>query len=244
MSLDNLKLIYEGKAKRLYDFGDPNRIIIEFKDDLTAFNGKKHDILENKGILNAAISSKFFEILEDNGVKTHFIKKLNERMILVKRLRIIPLEVVCRNIAYGSLVKRIPLLKPGERLKRPIIEFFFKNDELGDPFLSEEHVLSLGIISEDELLTIKKITRKINDILKKFLERVGITLVDFKLEYGFDKNRELILGDELTGDTMRLWDTKTGVILDKDTYRKGKPLTEVFQAYRECYKRIVLEEVE
>jgi len=165
-------------------------------------------------------------------------------MILVKKLKIIPLEVVCRNIAYGSIVERVPLLRPGEKLRRPIIEFFLKNDKLGDPFLSEEHVISLGIIDENGIFKIKRITKKVNNILKDFLEKVGIILVDFKLEYGFDKNGELILGDELTGDTMRLWDAKTRAILDKDTYRKGKPLTEVLQAYKECYRRIVLEEAE
>mgnify|MGYP003872440653 CR=1 FL=1 len=240
---EKLKLIYEGKAKRLYETNQVDKVLIEFKDDLTAFNGKKHDVIASKGILNAAISAKLFTILEKNGIATHFIEQVDERTILAKRLKMIPLEVVCRNIAYGSLIKRVPLFKPGQKLNRPIIEFFLKNDELGDPFLSEEHIISLEIVREDELNEIKRITRRVNDVLKDFLARVGITLVDFKLEYGWDLNGDLILGDELTGDTMRLWDSKTGRILDKDLYRKGEPLSEVLKAYKECYRRIVLEEV-
>jgi len=238
-----LELIYEGKAKRLYATDDPEKILIEFKDDLTAFNGKKHDILQSKGILNAAITSKLFQLLEKKGIRTHFIEQVDPRTILAEKLDMIPLEVVCRNIAYGSIVKRVPLFQPKEKLNTPIIEFFLKNDALGDPFLSEEHILALGILKEEELAEIKRITRKINDILKSFLSQVGIILVDFKVEYGKNSEKELVLGDELTGDTMRLWDAKTGAILDKDLYRQGKPLTEVLRAYQECYRRIVLGEV-
>jgi len=237
------RLIYDGKSKRVYGTEYPDKIIIEFKDDLTAFNGKKHDVLNSKGELNAAISNKLFNILKDNGIETHFIKQLDSRSFLAKKLNMIPLEVVCRNIAYGSLLKRVPLFKAKEPLHKPVIEFFLKNDELGDPFLSEEHINYFNILNYDQIMVIKSITLKINEVLKSFLKKVGITLVDFKLEYGRDSDGRIILGDELTGDSMRLWDYKTGRVLDKDLYRMNKPLEEVLEGYRECYKRIVLEEV-
>lgn len=239
MSLQKLRIIKEGKSKKLY-WVNSNTALMVFKDDITAFNGAKHDVIDGKGKVCAAISARLFEILNKSGIKTHFIRYVPPRSHEVRILEMIPLEVVCRNIAFGSLLKRLPLFKPKESLSRPIVEFFLKDDSLNDPFLSEEYVSLLNILSHEEISYIKQITLKVNEILRDFLHERELLLVDFKLEFGRDEDGNLVIGDELTCDTMRLWDIRTGEILDKDLYRMGKPLDVVWRGYLTCYERIVL----
>ncbi len=227
--------ICEGKTKKVFAAeGDESKIIIFFKDDITAFNGKRHDIIPEKGALSAYISSALFKLLNENGVKTHFIEYIPPNKMLAWKLNMIPLEVVCRNIATGSLLKRLPILKKGEKLKKPIIEFFYKSDELGDPLLNECHLEY--IVDREAIEEMKQMTLKANEVLKKFFEETGFTLVDFKLEFGTTMQGELMIGDELTCDTMRLW--VNGESFDKDIYRKGGSPEDVLKAYRKVYEAI------
>jgi len=221
----NMRKIGEGKTKIIYENGD--RYIVEFKNDMTAFDGIKKTSFEDKGFYNKEISVKLFNILEENGVKTHFLKDLGEDKIAVKKLKMIPVEVVCRNIAAGSILKRIPIEK-GTKLNG-IVEFFYKNDELHDPMISEDHIRFFGEDPEK----LKEITKKVNKILFEYLEKKGITLVDFKLEFGKFKG-EYILGDELSPDSCRFWIKDKSY--DKDVFRFDKG--DVSEIYREIYKLI------
>jgi len=221
----NMRKIGEGKTKIIYENGD--RYIIEFKNDMTAFDGIKKTSFENKGFYNKEISVKLFKILEENGVKTHFLKDLGEDKIAVKKLKMIPVEVVCRNIAAGSILKRIPIEK-GTKLNG-IVEFFYKNDELHDPMISEDHIRFFGEDPEK----LKEITKKVNKLLFEYLEKKGITLVDFKLEFGKFKG-EYILGDELSPDSCRFWIKDKSY--DKDVFRFDKG--DVSEIYKEIYKLI------
>ncbi len=239
MSIQNSKFLREGKTKKLFLLDDGRGMLV-FKDDITAFNGARHDIMKDKGYFCAAISAKLFDLLNRNGVRTHFIEFRPPNIHIVKILDMIPLEVVCRNIAFGSFLKRIPIFKPKEELPRPIVEFFLKDDSLNDPFLSEEHVYLLDLLTERELREIKEVTLRVNDILRKYFLDRGLILVDFKLEFGRDENGDLVIGDELSCDSMRIWKLDTGEILDKDLYRMGKSLDEVHRAYKTCYEKIVL----
>ncbi len=228
-------LIYEGKAKRLYSTGIEDELIQEFKDDATAFNGLKKDKIAHKGELNNKITSIIFGHLINEGIPTHFIKRLSDTEMLVKRVSIIKAEVVCRNIAAGSLVKKLGF-KEGTELDPPIIELYLKSDELGDPLFTDAHVLALGIATNEELEKIRVLTLKINVILKKFFAERGINLVDFKLEFGRDKDGNVILADEISPDTCRLWDSMTGKKLDKDRFRFD--LGNVEEAYKEIMERV------
>jgi phosphoribosylaminoimidazole-succinocarboxamide synthase len=229
-------LIYEGKAKKIYSIeGDDDLVIQDFKDDATAFNGLKKDQISHKGEVNNYVTSTIFEYLGNNGIPTHFIKKLSETEMLVKKVSIIKAEVVCRNIAAGSMVKKLGF-DEGRELEKPIIEFYLKSDELGDPLFTEQHILALNIASENEIETIKELTLKINDLLKKYFAERGIKLVDFKLEFGKDKDGNLILADEISPDTCRLWDSVTNKKLDKDRFRFD--LGEVEEAYQEIKNRL------
>jgi len=221
----NMRKIGEGKTKIIYENGD--RYIVEFKNDMTAFDGIKKTSFENKGFYNKEISVKLFKVLEKNTVKTHFIEDLGEDKISVKKLEMIPVEVVCRNIAAGSILKRIPIEK-GTKLNG-IVEFFYKNDELHDPMISEDHIRFFGEDPEK----LKKITKKVNKILFEYLEKKGITLVDFKLEFGKFKG-EYILGDELSPDSCRFWIKDKSY--DKDVFRFDKG--DVSEIYKEIYKLI------
>jgi len=221
----NMRKIGEGKTKIIYENGD--RYIVEFKNDMTAFDGIKKTSFENKGFYNKEISVKLFKILEENEVKTHFLKDLGEDKIAVKKLKMIPVEVVCRNIAAGSILKRIPIEK-GTKLNG-IVEFFYKNDELHDPMISEDHIRFFGEDPEK----LKEITKKVNKILFEYLEKKGITLVDFKLEFGKFKG-EYILGDELSPDSCRFWIKDRSY--DKDVFRFDKG--DVSEIYKEIYKLI------
>lgn len=228
-------LIYEGKAKRLYTTDNAEEFIQEFKDDATAFNGLKKDKIPHKGELNNQISSIIFEHLIKEGIPTHFIRKISETEMLVKKVSIVKTEVVCRNIAAGSLVKKLGFTE-GTELDPPIIEMYLKSDELGDPLFTDDHILALGIASREELATIRDFAFRINDILKKFFLSRGIRLVDFKLEFGRDMNGKVILADEISPDTCRLWDLATGKKLDKDRFRFD--LGDVEAAYKEIMERV------
>lgn len=229
-------LIYEGKAKKIFSTDSPDVFLQEFKDDATAFNGLKKDKIPHKGELNNQISSKIFEFLKENDIPTHFIKKVSDTEMLVNKVDIIKVEVVCRNIAAGSLVKKFGFTE-GAELKEPIVEYYLKSDELGDPLFTDDHIYALGLTDKFGLDIIKKMTLRINTLLKKFFIDKGIKLVDFKLEFGKDRNGNIILADEISPDTCRLWDSKTDKKLDKDRFRFD--MGEVEEAYIEIKNRIV-----
>ncbi|MCR4429972.1 MAG: phosphoribosylaminoimidazolesuccinocarboxamide synthase [Tepidanaerobacteraceae bacterium] len=233
--MDKMDMLYEGKAKKVYSTEDKSYFIMEFKDDATAFNGQKKGKIHEKGIMNNRISAFLFELLEKNGIKTHFVKLLNDREMLVKAVRILPLEVIVRNIAAGSLAKRLGLAE-GEELQRPVLELCYKNDELQDPMINDYHAMALGIATEEQLKFIEETSFKVNKILQDFFIQKGIILVDLKLEYGtFDD--EILLADEISPDTCRFWDAGTGEKLDKDRFRRD--LGKVEEAYQEILKRVI-----
>ncbi|HCS16597.1 MAG TPA: phosphoribosylaminoimidazolesuccinocarboxamide synthase [Erythrobacter sp.] len=227
--------IYEGKAKILYEGPEPGTLIQYFKDDATAFNAEKRGTIVDKGVMNNTISTLAFQHLESQGVRTHFIEKLSDREMLVRRLDIIPLEMVARNLVAGSLAKRMGIEEGGE-LSRPIIEWYYKRDDLGDPFLNEDHVLVFGLCDEETLRWIRQATAHINDLLKAFFLARDILLADFKVEFGRDAAGEIFLADEITPDGCRLWDAKTRKKLDKDRFRRD--LGGVEEAYREVLSRV------
>ena len=229
------ELIYEGKAKTLF-FYDNNKIIQYFKDDATAFNKKKHEIINEKGILNNFISEFIFKYLSENGVENHFIERLNDREQLVKKVDIIPVEVIVRNIATGTLTKRLGI-QEGLKLKKPLIEFTLKSDELDDPIISEEHIDVLEYAEKDEINVIKKQTLLINRLLLQLFSSINIQLVDFKIEFGrLTIDKKVILADEISPDSCRLWDKSSSEKLDKDRFRKN--LGGLIDAYKEVATRL------
>ena len=230
-----MKLLYEGKAKQLFQCENNEEIYIHYKNSATAFNGEKKEEFDKKGILNNTITSFIFEYLERNGIETHFIKKVNDTDQICKHVKIIPLEVITRNIVAGSMAKRYGL-EEGMKLKKPIFELSYKNDELNDPLINDDHAIALGIVSEEELSFIKKETEKINELLKKFFLKAGLILVDFKIEFGKTSDGKIILSDEISPDTCILWDVKTRNKLDKDRFRRN--LGSVMDAYEEVLRRI------
>jgi len=233
------ELIYEGKAKIIFANENPDLVTIRFKDDATAFNAQKKQKFNGKGVLNCSISSSIFDLLIKNKVPTHYIRKIDEDTILAKKVDIIPIEVVLRNIAYGSLCKQTDI-QPGTNLNKPLIDFYYKNDKLNDPLLTLERINLLNLIGTEDLLKVKKITNNINTILKDFFLALDLTLVDFKLEFGRDSSGQIILADEFSPDNCRLWDrnTKNGKIksLDKDRFRND--LGDLIEAYSEIDNRI------
>ena len=230
------KKIYEGKAKILYKGPQPGTLVQYFKDDATAFNNKKRGKISNKGMINNMISESIMLHLKKQGVPTHFIARISEREQVIKKVNIIPLEVVARNIAAGSICKRLGL-KEGKVLPVSIIEFYLKSDKLDDPHISEEHILSFRWCTKKELARIKFLARKINSCLKRFFAKANLKLVDFKMEFGRSSDRgKILLADEISPDSCRLWDRKTNKKLDKDRFRQN--LGNVEQAYREVYKRL------
>ena len=235
MELTKKDFIYEGKAKRLYTTEDPELVIVEYKDSFTAFNGEKQATMSGKGQLNNKISSKLFEYLASKGIESHFVKQIDDVHQVVKRVSIVPLEVIVRNITTGSLCKRLGV-KEGMVLARPMLEFSYKDDALGDPLINDDHAILLGWATEEEVAKIKSIAVKVDEILKEFFAARGITLVDFKLEFGKDSKGHLMLADEVSPDTCRFWDSSTGDRLDKDRFRKD--LGNVLAAYEEVWKRI------
>ncbi|MCP3742505.1 phosphoribosylaminoimidazolesuccinocarboxamide synthase [Rossellomorea sp. BNER] len=221
-------LLYEGKAKKIFSTTDEFTVWIEYKDSATAFNGEKKETIEGKGRLNNLITSLLFASLKEKGIESHFIKQVSDYEQLVKRVEIIPLEVVVRNIAAGSLAKRIGW-EEGTPLKSPIVEFYYKDDDLGDPLLTVDHIEQLELASPEELDTLKEMGFKINNILQELFNEVGIQLVDFKLEFGKDMDGKILLADEISPDTCRLWDRETGQKLDKDVFRRDLgSLTDVY----------------
>lgn len=228
-------LVYEGKAKKIFSTDNPDIFLQQFKDDATAFNGLKKDKIPHKGEFNNQISAAIFEYLKQNDIPTHFIKRVSDTEMLVNKVDIIKVEVVCRNIAAGSLVKKFGFTE-GTVLKNPIIEFYLKSDELGDPLFTDEHIYALGLADSFDLDTIRKMTLRINELLTRFFSEREILLVDFKLEFGKNNNGNIILADEISPDTCRLWDSKTKKKLDKDRFRFD--LGEVEEAYAEIKNRI------
>ena len=230
-------MLYEGKGKKLFATSDENVVIAEFKDDLTAFNAEKKGAESGKGALNCQISSLLFELLAKNGVESHYIKRLNDIDMLCKKVSIIPIEVVVRNIATGSLTKRLGISE-GSVLPFTLVEFYYKDDALGDPIINDEHCKILGLVKEQgELEVLKAEARKVNEILRDFFDKRGLKLVDFKLEFGRDKDSKIILADEISPDSCRFWDKQTNQKLDKDRFRQN--LGSVKVAYEEVLKRIL-----
>lgn len=229
------ELLYEGKAKKLYATDDPALCIMEYKDELTACNALKKATMAGKGRLNNLISSKIFERLNASGFPTHFIRRLDELNQLVKRVTIVPLEVVVRNLTTGSICKRLGV-QEGMRLPRPLVEFYLKNDALGDPLVLEDHALLFGWATEEELDRMKKLALDVNKALSELFEKLNIFLVDFKLEFGKDRDGNLVIADEVSPDTCRLWDRTSGDRLDKDRFRKD--MGNVLEAYEEIWRRL------
>ena len=233
--MQKLEQIYEGKAKRVYKTDDPELYIVDYKDDATAFNGLKKGTIAGKGIINNQMSNRLMQMIERKGVPTHFVKELSKRETLVKKVSIVPLEVIVRNIAAGSFSKRYGV-EEGMVFDEPVIEFSYKNDALGDPLLNTDHALALKVATRAEIDAIKSYALQINSILKAFWTECGVTLVDFKLEFGKTADGSVILADEISPDTCRLWDTATGEKLDKDCFRRD--LGGVEEAYAEVMKRL------
>jgi phosphoribosylaminoimidazole-succinocarboxamide synthase len=228
------EFLYEGKAKKIFKTADPNQLLVEFKDDATAFDGVKKDRLQDKGILNNRLSAIFFQLLGKKGIETHYLETLNEREMLVKALEIIPVEVIVRNIAAGSISKRLGI-EEGIKLNKTVLEFSLKDDALHDPMINHYHIYALDLATAEEMAIIEKAALEINAILIPYLEQKGITLVDFKLEFGRHQGR-VILGDEISPDTCRFWDSSSGEKLDKDRFRRD--LGGVVEAYREVLRRL------
>lgn len=226
--------LYEGKAKILYATDDQDLVIQYFKDDATAFNAKKKGTVDEKGVMNNGISSSIFEFLSQNGVPNHFVKRLSDREMLVKKVEIVPVEVIIRNRAAGSLCRNYGVTE-GKVLTRPIYELCYKNDAFNDPLMNEDHVVGLALATEEELRSIKAITMQVNELMKKFFLALNIELIDFKLEFGRYKG-EIILADEMSPDTCRLWEVGTGARLDKDRFRND--LGNIKEGYQEVLKRV------
>lgn len=227
-------LLYEGKAKKIWSTENPDVVLMEFKDDATAFNGQKRGQIVDKGVVNARLTALLFRMLEREGFQTHLVEEVDQRRLLVKRLKMIPLEVVVRNIAAGTLSTRTGLAE-GTDLAAPLVEIYFKDDKLGDPLFNDEHVAMMGLASPELLLHLKEDGRRINRLLSAFFRRINLLLVDFKLEFG-EKDGRLMLGDEITPDTCRLWDAETREKLDKDRFRRD--LGGVEEAYHEVLRRV------
>lgn len=238
--MEKRELLYEGKAKKVFATDDPDLCVVSYKDDATAFNGLKKGTIAGKGVVNNLMSDFLFELLEERGVKTHFVRRLSDRDTLVKKVRIVPLEVIVRNRAAGSMAKRLGL-KEGTGLACPVLEFSYKNDELGDPMVNEYHIRAVGIASDAQVAEIKRGALKINGILSDFFKARGVELIDFKLEFG-ECADGLILADEISPDTCRFWDIETGERLDKDRFRRD--MGGVEEAYAEMMRRVGLGEPE
>lgn len=228
------KLIYEGKAKKMFTTANPDECLVYFKDDATAFNGEKRGTIADKGVLNNKISAFFFELLGRHNIPHHFIRLVSEREMLVKKLDILPIEVVTRNVAAGSLAKRIGW-DEGRPLPAPVVEFYYKNDALGDPLINSYHARAMGLATDEQLRQLEDYALRINKILSTYLQDKKLSLIDFKLEFGLHHG-ELLLGDEISPDTCRFWDAETKEKLDKDRFRRD--LGHVEEAYQEIWRRL------
>ena len=230
------EMLYEGKAKKVFATEDPNLCIVDYKDDATAFNGLKKGSIVGKGVVNNRLTNHFMRLLDKEGIPTHFVEELSERETLVKRVTIIPLEVIVRNIAAGSLAKRLGI-EEGHVMSLPVIEYCYKDDSLGDPMVNDYHILAMNIATAEELNTISGYSLKINEYLRDYLLKHGIVLVDFKLEFGKLPDGTIVLADEISPDTCRFWDSESNEKLDKDRFRRD--LGGVEEAYQEVYRRIL-----
>jgi phosphoribosylaminoimidazole-succinocarboxamide synthase len=230
-----MEQIYEGKAKKVFATDNPDYVIVDYKDDATAFNGLKKGTIVGKGIVNNKVSNHFFRLLEGKGIPTHYVEQLSDRETLVKKVTIVPVEVIVRNRAAGSFSKRMGV-EEGKTLLCPILEFSYKNDELGDPFINDYYIRALGLATDEEMEKIREYSFKVNYILSEYLKTMGIDLIDFKLEFG-RFHGEIILADEISPDTCRYWDSATGRKLDKDRFRRD--LGDVEEAYQEIIRRLM-----
>ena len=235
--MDKKELINSGKVKSVYTTDNPDEVIIEFRDDMTAGDGERKEVMNNKGAYNAIISAKIFKVLEENGVETQFLDLPEPNVMIAKKLDMIPIEVIVRNIATGSLVRKYPIAD-GTRLDPPIVQMDFKDDEYHDPMLNDSIIKVLGIATQEEIDILTQKALKINEILTQFFKDAGIILVDYKVEFGKDSEGNILLGDEISPDGCRLWDSETLEMLDKELFRKGKD-DEVMEAYIEVYNRII-----
>ena len=226
--------LYEGKAKKVYATNDPDLVIVDYKDDATAFNGEKKGTIAGKGSINNRMTNFMFKLLEKEGIPTHLVEEINDRETIVKKVEIVPLEVIVRNVAAGSFSKKLGIAE-GTPLKTPTLEFSYKNDDLGDPFINKYYALGLDLATEDEIETITKYAFKVNDFMLKFFKELNIDLIDFKIEFGRFHN-EIILADEISPDTCRFWDSKTHEKLDKDRFRRD--MGGVEDAYQEIMRRL------
>ena len=233
--MNKTEQLYEGKAKKVWATEDPTIVIVDYKDDATAFNGLKKGTIVGKGVVNNKMSNYLMQLLEKHGVPTHFVKELSDRETAVKKVTIVPLEVIIRNRAAGSICKRLGL-EEGMDFTQPSIEFSYKDDDLGDPLINDHHAVALGVVTYDELKQIYAMTARINEVLKELFAKMNINLIDFKIEFGRLSDGTIILADEISPDTCRLWDVKTNEKLDKDRFRRDMGGTE--EAYQEVMKRI------
>ena len=229
------ELMYEGKAKKVYATDDPTLVIVDYKDDATAFNGQKKGTIVGKGIVNNRMSNHMFRLLEKEGIPTHFVEELSERRTLVKRVEIVPLEVIVRNVAAGSLAKRLGLPE-GTALKSTVLEFSYKNDELGDPMINDYHIKAIALATDEEVAEIKRLAFAVNDFMVPYFKSMNVDLIDFKIEFGrFDG--KILLADEISPDTCRFWDSTTHEKLDKDRFRRD--MGGVEDAYAEMMRRVL-----
>ncbi|NPC91753.1 phosphoribosylaminoimidazolesuccinocarboxamide synthase [Bacillus sp. WMMC1349] len=235
MNIVKNELLYEGKAKKIYRTEDDRVLLVEYKDSATAFNGEKKAVITGKGRLNNEISSIIFTRLHEKGINNHFIKRISETEQLIQKVKIIPLEVVVRNVVAGSMSKRLGIPE-GTELKQPIIEFYYKDDHLGDPLITEDHIWLLKAAEPNQVENIKAITKQVNQQLQQLFATCGVKLIDFKLEFGLDQTGEILLADEISPDTCRLWDQETNEKLDKDVFRRN--LGELTDAYEEIFNRL------
>ncbi|SHH36151.1 phosphoribosylaminoimidazole-succinocarboxamide synthase [Clostridium collagenovorans DSM 3089] len=233
--MENLKPMYEGKAKKIFATENEDEVLLYYKDDATAFNGAKKASIASKGILNNTITSMIFEMLAEKGIKSHFVRKISDREQICKKVEIVPLEVIVRNVAAGSMAKRYGL-EEGTELKTTVLEISYKNDDLGDPLMNDYHAVAMGLTTFEELNGIYEQASKINEILKEFFLKQNIRIIDFKLEFGRTPSGEVILADEISPDTCRLWDMTTGEKLDKDRFRRE--LGDLVEGYTEILNRL------
>ena len=234
--MEKKEQLYEGKAKKVFATDDPNLVIVDYKDDATAFNGLKKGSIAGKGVINNVMSNHMFQLLEKQGVPTHFVEQLSERETLVKKVSIVPLEVIIRNISAGSFAKRFGV-EEGIVFDEPTIEFSYKNDDLDDPLMNAYHAVALKAATREEIETIKSMAFKVNEVMKQYFDSLNVILVDFKLEFGKTADGKIVLADEISPDTCRLWDKTTKEKLDKDRFRRD--LGGVEEAYQEIMKRVM-----
>ncbi|WP_082320405.1 phosphoribosylaminoimidazolesuccinocarboxamide synthase [Ruminococcus flavefaciens] len=235
-NIEKKEQLYEGKAKKVYATNDPDLVIVDYKDDATAFNGEKKGTIAGKGVINNKMTNFMFKMLEKEGVPTHLVEEISDRETIVKKVSIVPLEVIIRNVAAGSFSKRMGV-EEGKQLLCPILEYSYKNDDLGDPFINDYYALALGIATKEELDTIAKYAFKVNEFMVKFFKGLNIDLIDFKIEFGKTSDGTIILADEISPDTCRFWDSTTHEKLDKDRFRRD--MGGVEEAYQEIMKRLM-----